>query len=203
MNKRITILFSFLLLSFGINSQSKKITIKVKNQRNKPIAGAIILIDDIKQDETTNFNGVFKTRLHESPKTISAFHPEIGITKIAYNGKDKINIYIRGGSKELNTKNATNEVSGNSIQFNSIYDYLRGKVSGVNISADNVIRVRGYNSFSGNMDPLFVLNNIEVPESVFAAIDPNEVKKVTILKGPDSSSYGVRGANGVILIKTK
>lgn len=203
MKKKLTILLSFLLLSFGINSQSQKITIKVKNQRNKPISGAIILIDDVKQDKTTNFNGVFKTRLNKKPKTISAFHPEIGITKIAYNGKEKINIYIRGGNEKVIVKNAANEVSGNSIQFNSIYDYLRGKVSGVSISADNVIRIRGYNSFSGNMDPLFVLNNIEVPESVFAAIDPNEVKKVTILKGPDSSSYGVRGANGVIVIKTK
>jgi TonB-dependent SusC/RagA subfamily outer membrane receptor len=31
---------------------------------------------------------------------------------------------------------------------------------------------------------------------------PDEIESVTVLKGPDSAIYGIRAANGVIIVKT-
>lgn len=204
MKRKIVFLISFLFLTISTYTQSKKITIKVKDEKNKVVPGAIILLDNIKQRYVTNLNGVFKSKLDFTPKTISAFHPKIGITKVEYNGEQKITLTIRLGKNDVITqKNPTNELTDNKIQFNSIYDYLRGNVSGVNVTANNIITIRGYNTFNGNMTPLFVLNGSQVPESIFANVLPTEIKKITVLKGSDTASYGIRGANGVIMVFTE
>ena len=64
------------------------------------------------------------------------------------------------------------------------------------------IRIRGIGTFSGNTDPLALVDGIEVAN--YNNIDPNEIETVTILKDASSTAvYGIRGANGVIIITTK
>ena len=183
-----------------MNSQGQKILIEVKDVSRKPVAGAIILFDDVKQKRWTNDKGIFKTKLKTTPKKISAFHPNIGISTIKYNGQSNISIIIKKGNDTYLFSNASNKII--SSQFNNIYDYIRGKVSGINISSDNIIRIRGYNSINGNMTPLFILNGVEIPKDIFSQIMPDEIESVTVLKGPDSAIYGIRAANGVIIVKT-
>ena len=52
------------------------------------------------------------------------------------------------------------------------------------------------------MTPLFILNGVEIPKDIFSQIMPDEIESVTVLKGPDSAIYGIRAANGVIIVKT-
>ncbi|WP_338048445.1 TonB-dependent receptor plug domain-containing protein [Polaribacter marinus] len=197
------VLLGALLFCFNINAQSKKITIKVKDANNKPVAGAIILLDNVKQKRWTNSKGVFKTTLKSDPKEISAFHPNIGIKKIKYNGSENITLKIKEGTDQPILTESSNLKKGDSGQFDNIYDYLRGKFPGVNISSDDVISIRGYGSINGNMTPLFVVNGSNVSQETFGQIIPNDIKSVTILKGPETARYGVRGSNGVIVITTK
>lgn len=69
------------------------------------------------------------------------------------------------------------------------------------------IRIRGIGSFAsgGDVDlqgPLVMVDGIETPN--YNNIDPNEIDNVSILKDASATAvYGVRGANGVILITTK
>jgi TonB-linked SusC/RagA family outer membrane protein len=70
------------------------------------------------------------------------------------------------------------------------------------------IRVRGIGSFASNgggvdlQAPLIMVDGIETPN--YNSIDPNEIENVTVLKDASATAvYGVRGANGVILITTK
>ena len=61
-------------------------------------------------------------------------------------------------------------------------------------------------SFMGNSGPLFVVNGQSIGtdySSVYNLVNPNEVSSLSVLKGADASIYGTRGANGVILIRTK
>lgn len=203
MKKYIIIIVGLFLFYSNTYSQNKKITIKVKDVNNKPVAGAIILLDNEKQNIWTNSKGVFKTKLKFTPKVISAFHPKIGIKKIKYNGESKLIIKIKKGSDINLTKNTPNQKIANSGQFNTIYDYLRGKIAGVHVSSENTISIRGYNSINGNMTPLFILNGNNISQDVFGNIIPNDIKSITVLKGPETTRFGVRGANGVIIVKTK
>lgn len=64
------------------------------------------------------------------------------------------------------------------------------------------IRIRGVGTFAGSTDPLILVDGIEV--SNYNNIDPNEIESLTILKDASSTAvYGIRGANGVLIITTK
>jgi TonB-linked SusC/RagA family outer membrane protein len=72
--------------------------------------------------------------------------------------------------------------------------------SGLPGGDDPIIRVRGVGSFN-NAEPLVLVDGIERP---FSQLDPNEVQDITILKDASATAvFGVRGANGVILVTTK
>ena len=68
------------------------------------------------------------------------------------------------------------------------------------------IRVSGSASFNASTDPLFVLNGTVLGtdySSVHSVVNPNDITSLSVLKGSDAAIYGSRGANGVILIRTK
>ena len=202
--RRLIALFLFLSFTgFAQKKEAVEITIKVKSDKNKPVAGALILIDNIKQKRRANRKGVFKIKLQKTPKEIAVFSPLLGIKKIKYQGQKNIFITLGkdNGMNAVNNRNINNKKVG-ATQFINIYDYLRGKVPGVNIGTNNTIRIRGYSTFSGGRGPLFILNGMQVDATTFENIVPTNIRKVTILKGPETAIYGVRGANGVIEVTT-
>lgn len=202
--KKITILLFTFTLTLNISSifsQEKKISITVKDYKNKPVAGAVILFDNVRQKRWTNTKGKYKVKIVEEPKIITAFSPKIGIQKIKYDGKENVIIIIPKGKNNLTITNPKNkELDPN--QFWSIYEYLRGNVPGVNVSPSNVITIRGYGTVNGNMTPLFILNGSNISKEAFSRIRPNLIKSISVLKGPETAYYGIRGANGVIVVQT-
>ena len=63
------------------------------------------------------------------------------------------------------------------------------------------IYIRGVASFTGNNSPIVIVDGIE---RSFSTIDPNEIESFSILKDASATAvYGIRGANGVILVTTK
>lgn len=87
----------------------------------------------------------------------------------------------------------------------TLMDYLK-TVPGVQVQRDYVT-IRGYKSFTGNVEPLYVINGAQIGNSYERAnrmIDPMDIQSVTVLKDVASTSaYGLRGSNGVIVIRTK
>jgi TonB-dependent SusC/RagA subfamily outer membrane receptor len=75
------------------------------------------------------------------------------------------------------------------------------------ISGGISVRVRGAsNSVMGGEDPLWVVDGMVIHAGIGALIDmnPASIESITVLKDAGSTAiYGSRGANGVILIKTK
>jgi TonB-dependent SusC/RagA subfamily outer membrane receptor len=204
--RKLITLFLFLSFTFSGYSQKKEaieISINVKDDKNKPVAGALILIDNIKQKRRANSLGVFKIRLQKTPKEIAVFSAKHGIKKIKYKGQKNIFVKLdkNNGMDAIVDRNTNNKKAG-AMQFQTIYDYLRGKVPGVSIGSKNNIRIRGNSTFNGGRGPLLVLNGMQVDATSFGDIVPSTIKKIKVLKGPDASIYGVRGANGVIEVIT-
>ena len=85
--------------------------------------------------------------------------------------------------------------------YTDMYDYLRGRVPGVNVGPDNSITIRGVNSINSSTEPLIILDGSPITD--LSIINPKDVESVEVLKDASSSIYGVRGANGVILITSK
>ena len=82
-----------------------------------------------------------------------------------------------------------------------IYSVEEGRVAGVMVTPDRRIIIRGIGTINGSTDPLIMVDGYEVQD--LSVINPRDVKSVDILKDGSASIYGVRGANGVILITTK
>jgi TonB-linked SusC/RagA family outer membrane protein len=125
---------------------------------------------------------------------------------------------------------ATTDVSSSEILQKSETDMLRaldGKIAGVEIRSSGGapgsaarITIRGNTSFSGDNQPLFVVDGIPYSNeflsttsmstgggaygSGLSTLDPNEIETTTVLKGAAAAAlYGSRAKNGVILITTK
>jgi len=84
---------------------------------------------------------------------------------------------------------------------------LQGKVAGVQVvnsgraGADPEIRVRGTNSING-FTPLYIVDGLFNDNISF--LNPADIESMEILKDPSSLAiFGVRGANGVIIVTTK
>jgi TonB-dependent starch-binding outer membrane protein SusC len=68
------------------------------------------------------------------------------------------------------------------------------------------VRIRGATSVMGSNEPLYVVDGfpIEVGPGGLLAINPGDIAKIEVLKDAGSTAeYGVRGANGVVVITTK
>lgn len=123
-----------------------------------------------------------------------------------------------GGSKSAETaprpeRRDESVVQGAALENQNeenIEQMLAGKVAGVTVSRaqDGSLAVRIRGSTSGyNEEPLYVVDGIAVqpgPSGALAGINPRDVESIKVLKGAaETAMYGSRGANGVILIKTK
>ena len=87
------------------------------------------------------------------------------------------------------------------VFFTNIYDYLRSKVPGIQVKHDNTIVIRGVSTLNATTTPLIFVDGVEVEN--ISSLNPQDIYSVDVLKDASSSIYGVRGANGVILITTK
>ncbi|MCD8742151.1 TonB-dependent receptor [Mucilaginibacter roseus] len=106
----------------------------------------------------------------------------------------------------------------------SFESQLQGKVAGVQISTNTGVpgetinvRLRGATSIYGNNNPLYVIDGVFIENSSLqtystggkatspiADINPNDIESISVLKDAEATVlYGVRGANGAIIVTTK
>lgn len=88
---------------------------------------------------------------------------------------------------------------------------LQGKVPGLEVTRTSdgyvAIRIHGPSSFYSNGEPLYVLDGIPItagPNGRIGGLFAKDIESIQVLKDPSETAlYGVRGGNGVIVIKTK
>jgi TonB-dependent SusC/RagA subfamily outer membrane receptor len=93
----------------------------------------------------------------------------------------------------------------------SIEQLLTGRFPGVEVmrtaNGGISVRIRGTTSFLSNNEPLYVLDGIPMEPGSSGSltwINPYDIASIEVLKNPSETAlYGMRGANGVIVIKTK
>ncbi len=93
----------------------------------------------------------------------------------------------------------------------SIEEVLAGRIAGVQVGRDETgsltVRVRGGSSINGSNEPLYVIDGVPIeagPGGSLAGINPNDIQSIQVLRDAmATAAYGVRGANGVIVIKMK
>lgn len=132
----------------------------------------------------------------------------IKLEKNFYILQDGNNEYKREYKKIYRMSNSSNILTRDQItklSANSIYDILKGTLPGVQVSDGangQQISIRGGNSLELDTEPLFVVDGTKYESSadVDASISVNDIEKIEVQK--DGGAYGMKGANGVIIITT-
>ncbi len=221
----LIILLSFLYISITSGqNKNKKIIVTglVTDVRQKPMVGALVLIDGRNTNITTNKSGHYKLKVRPDADSITIVTFTNGLSTVSINGRTNID-FILGGAP-LSQKNAQNKQSndqqvnigyGNVSQkslstpvstidarnrkyasYKNIFEILRG-TPGVTVNG-NSVRIQGQSSINSGTQPLFVVDGI--PVETVDGIPPSSVESISVLKGASTSIYGSRGANGVIII---
>lgn len=209
-------------------SKAYPITGKVTDEKGGVLVGVSVKTKDGKASTITDANGIYKI-LISSAETIISFS-FIGFTsreiKVA-SGKE-INVSLKEQNNALNQiviigygEVARKDLTGSVSEVNmkdlvkapvpSFVEALAGRVAGVKVSANdgqpgselNII-IRGANSLTQSNAPLYVIDGFPVEDISSAAINPDDIETLNILKDASSTAvYGARGANGVVVIETK
>lgn len=228
----LTLLACFLLLFSYVATMSAQhtgtvIKGKVADVHKEPVLGATIFIKGTTTGTTTDLDGNFTITANSSKDLLVVSYLGYKTQEVSIKGKAFINIVM----EEDNTKLDEVVVIGYASQTKatvtgalstvdtrelikvptaSVTNMLSGNVPGVSTvqttgqpgADDAAIFIRGAGSFSdASSSPLILVDGVE---RSFAQIDPNEIENLSILKDASSTAvFGVRGANGVILVTTK
>lgn len=219
-------LFVLLASSHVAFSQSIQITGTVTDDKGMPIPGVNVVEKGTKRGTTTDMDGNYK--FSTSSKAILTFS-SIGFESkdVPVNGKTVINqklassstslddvvIVAYGKQKKITQTGAISSVSGEVLSRSpsaNIANSIAGQVTGVSTvqasgrpgADDPRIFIRGIASLSEDRSqPLTIVDGVERP---FTSLDPDEIESFSVLKDASATAvYGVRGANGVIIITTK
>jgi len=201
-----------------------KITGVVVDANNRPVEGAVLLIDDVKTDAITNSKGKYSIKVSPDAKKLTVLTSYNDIKEIEINGNRVINFKLdkvipgsveqkekesesvdigygtvkkeqsAGGAKKINVNKTRTRT------YSNIYEMIKSEVPGVQVVGNSVRLLQGSGSFTSSEEPLFVVDGTIVNQ--IGNIDPSQVRSISLLKGADASIYGSRGANGVIVITT-
>lgn len=207
----------------GINQQLKKISGVVLDEYNEPIIGANVIEKGTANGVMTDINGLFSLEVKQGAAVQISY---IGYKQIEVSSNmtpfkvvlqednqqiDEVVVVGYGIQKKVNLTGAVSNVKSDMLQnrtSSNPVNLLVGQVPGMTIiqrsgqpgSDAGTLRVRGIGTL-GNSDAMVVVDGVE---SSFNNVSPDDIESISILKDAAASSiYGVRAANGVILITTK
>jgi len=190
---------------------------------NFPIAGATVLVKGQNTGTTTDFDGNYQIVVNSGDVLIFSYlgfeNKTVNILKNSFinivlspenNVLDEVVVVGYGSLNKKEVTGAVAVVNSKAIERlnpTKVEQALQGQVSGVNITSasgspgsNSNIRIRGI-STNGDNRPLILVDGNVIED--LSVINPNDIKSVNVLKDATAGIYGVRAANGVILIETK
>jgi len=208
-----------------IPQQKDVITGTVKDDTGSPLFGVNVYVKNTTNAFVTNINGQYSISLAPNDTLVFSY---IGFItqEIRYTGQKNIDITLKenvqavdevtviayGTQKKESVIGAITSLSVDKLQIpgSSVSNALAGQLAGIiamtrsgepgkNGAAE--FYIRGISSFKGSATPLVLVDGIERELDL---VDTEDIATFSILKDAAASAvYGMRGANGVILITTK
>ncbi len=223
----IILLASCVPASAGLSSPpSVRVTVTgtVNNLNGEPIRGASVRVKGSAAGTSTDSSGSFSITVADDAILVFS---SVGYAEqeIAVAGQTTINVILvastteleqvivvgYGTQRKIDVTGSVATVKGEEISKQSSINPisgLQGKVAGVQITnsgapgASPQIRIRGLGTVYGSANPLYVVDGVWFDDISF--LNPDDIESMNILKDASSEAiYGIRAANGVVLITTK
>lgn len=226
-NERTFIVFLFaMFISFELSAQSLEVRGVVKDTSGETIIGASVLEKGTTNGVITDFDGQFVLSVSSQNAVLQISYVGYKTEEVSVKGKSALVVTLKedtevleevvvvgyGAQKKESVVGAISQVSSKELlksPSGNVSQALAGKISGVITSQtsgapgadDAQIYIRGRASFAGDNQPLILVDGVE---REFSQISPDDIETISVLKDASATAvYGVRGANGVMLITTK
>ena len=208
-------------------AQTATVSGVVKDDTGEPVIGAGVLVKGTTLGTITDIDGHFSFRADDLNGVLVVSFVGMETQEIPMKGKGTFDIVLKssntlleevqvvayGAQKKVTLTGSISSVNTDEllkVPTASIGNMLSGVLSGVSSiqssgqpgGDDPDVFIRGISTLNTmNAKPLYLVDGVE---RSFFQIDPNEVENITILKDASSTAvFGVRGANGVIIVTTK
>ncbi len=226
MIKKLFIQILFIGISGLAFSQEMFVTGLVKSDQNIKLPYVKIQEKGKTNGAFTDANGIYRLKITDTTNvslifTFSGYEKQeiklngrltidATLVEIVNNQQEVIVGYGTAKSKEVT--GATTKINGENVEKMSVArvdQALQGQVAGVNIATNSGspggssnIRIRGLSTFGDN-DPLILVDGVVYDSEGLNALNPSDIKSINVLKDATAGIYGVRAANGVIIVETK
>ena len=216
-------------LVFVINAaaQDRVITGKIVDDKGSPVAGVSVTSSDGKGTQT-DADGNYSLTTTKNARTLTFSSVDFETQNLPIRGGNNIDVVLSGknnlledvvvvGYQSVKRKEIIGSVStvgGKEIAQKPIANFtqlLQGKAPGLQITGEGgrpgasaFIRIRGTGSISASSEPLIILDGVQISTVAYAAINPNDIEDIAVLKDATSAAvYGSRAANGVLVLTSK
>jgi TonB-linked SusC/RagA family outer membrane protein len=217
--------FALLICTLGIQpvhaQNMKKITGKVIDETENVIIGASVAIAGKQEGAITDLDGNFSLEiapketltvsylgyLTQKVETGESNHYEI-VLQEDIQGLDEVVVVGYGTQKKGSITGSVVAVGYRELSITksqNAQNMLTGKAPGVRViqktsepgEFNNQFDIRGFGA------PLIVIDGVPRGQDAFVRLSPEEIENISILKDASAAVYGVKAANGVVLITTK
>lgn len=217
-------------LGFVLSSVAQKtVSGRVTDANGTPLSNVSVVVEGTTVGTTTDANGNYTINVPANGRVLAFTSLGFDGQRVTIGNRTVISPALAvAGSQELEgvvvtgitrVKRSQFAGSANTVTEKQLSDkpvgsfdqILQGNAPGIAVLTGsgqpgqpaNVI-IRGQNSISGGVDPLYVVDGIPVEPGVFQGMNPNDFASVEILRDAASTAlYGARASSGVIVITTK
>jgi TonB-linked SusC/RagA family outer membrane protein len=201
--------------------QTRSISGKITDAKGATLPGVSVVVKGTTIGVITDLNGNYS--LSNVPQNATLQFSFVGMkpqevvmtgNKTTFNitlqdevfGVEEVVVVGYGVQKKVTLTGAVSAIKSENLittKSNNVQNLLSGKIAGVQVTQktsepgrfDNDFQIRGMGA------PLVVVDG--VPRDNFNKLDANEIESISVLKDGSAAIYGVRAANGVVLITTK
>ena len=209
-----------MVLPLSSYAQQRLVQGVVLDNLGEPLIGAGVMVQGTRTGTTTDIDGKFSLQASPKDKLVVSFlgYQDVVIEAASTNLKvvlqpdsnfiEETIVVGYGARKKATVTGAISAVNNKEIAVTkneNVVNMLSGKIPGVRITQNssqpgefnNNIDIRGMGT------PLIIVDGIPRDQAYFSRMDSNEIDNVSVLKDASAAIYGVRAANGVILVTTK
>ena len=211
----------------GVNAQEITIIGMVSDEKQEAFPGVKVVVQNTTNGVITDVNGKYSITIEKKDGLVLRYSYMGYVTQdVLVAGREELNITMEtesqvfdeivvvgyGSSRNKELTGAAAKVKGENIEKLNLArmdQALQGQVSGVAINTNSgspggssSIRIRGLSTFGDN-DPLILVDGVVYDSEGLNALNPNDIESINVLKDATAGIYGVRAANGVIIVETK